>query len=679
MPPIRTRSTRFTSRSDSDASDHIYSTGASSPGSIPPTPFMRDGQLELSPVNTLQNMTLGDSFNDDGAIYVEVPGASSSHTQSRERPSQVPHAHFAQEHHALQQQTASSPSSSSADTGPSSLLPQMSQYMRAAQKVQWDIRFPRPHSEHDTYPALIDGRVLSFAIYSPLLGEDFRILRDNNDLEFTVEDVYESLYSILCGKLYHTDPLYASRTPIERAEIEEATQRRIGDPSIKVIPWEGQLRDILGNHSIVDQIVEDYSLGTWPFRESEAPPISETLQNGDHPGHDGDQIRIVASSPTGAYRIKTWHDPCGKTQTSLIKAKAGCVAWLVPQSLSISFIRNMRYLHEDQRLRALSPFERVTISKAKGVHLLSPPLSNPPPIFRPAARYGFVPIKKTQAIDMSSTKSRSVRFSTVPQSEVSSEYTLSSVTSPRSMPSTPFITDGQLELSPDMTYMTESDSSGVSSRQSYSYHQHSNSHTETWNSHQPIASRPPAVSTHSSVPWSSPSVSSPSSCAQLSATPPSLAFHLLPLMSQPMKAAQKTPWDVRFEPAPTSFDHHYALQDASAACIRIFCDALPEDIVLEQDEDESEGPFTVADVYQALYETLQGEVTADHPLYAGRSSREKADIQDATACRLGDPTIKARRWKGQLRDLLGKYCVLERIIVDEKLGKWRLDFVEPDY
>lgn len=143
-----------------------------------------------------------------------------------------------------------------------------------------------------------------------------------------------------------------------------------------------------------------------------------------------------------------------------------------------------------------------------------------------------------------------------------------------------------------------------------------------------------------------------------------------------MKAAQKTAWDVRFPPDATPYDYAPALQDPSVVSISIACDWFPEDIILDQDE--AADVLTVADVYQALYETLQGEITAEHPLYAQRSARDKADIQDATVRRLGDSSIKRRRWKGQLRDLLCKHCVLHRIVVDEELGKWRLEFIEVD-
>lgn len=135
--------------------------------------------------------------------------------------------------------------------------------MRAAQKVPWDTRFPHPQSEHDNYPALADGDVLSFAIYCPILQEDFILERCSTDAELTVGDIYESLYSMLCTGLWHTHPLYASRNSRERAQIEEATQRRMVNPSVKFTPWKGQVRDILGNRCVIGQFVEDYSLGKW--------------------------------------------------------------------------------------------------------------------------------------------------------------------------------------------------------------------------------------------------------------------------------------------------------------------------------------------------------------------------------------------------------------------------------
>jgi hypothetical protein len=294
-------------------------------------------------------------------------------------------------------------------------------------------------------------------------------------------------------------------------------------------------------------------------------------------------------------------------------------------------------------------------------------------------------INTVNPILMSSVGARSVRFSTISKSEASSgthhhklstrrtglfrtsEYSCSPATFPRSIPSTPFIPDGELELSPDTTYMSESDSSGVSPRQTYEY---LHSHTGARDSHH---SSPRAAG---GTDGSAGHYVHPSPSGSSGSSAPSLISVVVPHLSKSMRAAQKTAWDVRFPPEATPYDYAPALQDPSTVSISVACDRFPEDIVLDQAE--AEDPLTVADVYQALYETLQGEITAEHALYSQRSSREKADIQDATARRLGDSSAKRRRWKGQLRDLLGKHCVLYRIVVDEELGKWRLDFIEAD-
>jgi hypothetical protein len=224
---------------------------------------MYDGQLELSPETTRLEMTLGESYNVDGASYV-VPSPSFPRIQPRDTSShRVPLA-SGNDVHCHPPHPVTSPSSPSHPTSaPSTPLPRMSQFMRAAQKVLWDTRFPHPQSEHDNYPALADGDALSLTIHSPILQEDFILERCSTDPEFTVADIYESLYNMLCVVLSHTHPLYASRTAKERAQIEEATQRRMTDPSVQIAPWKGQVRDILGNRYVIGQFIEDYTLGKW--------------------------------------------------------------------------------------------------------------------------------------------------------------------------------------------------------------------------------------------------------------------------------------------------------------------------------------------------------------------------------------------------------------------------------
>lgn len=209
-------------------------------------------------------MTFSESESLGGAIYVGFPDVSTSH----DPPEGVSRlmillASSVHDHHTPQRPTALPLVPYRADNTPFTPLPQMSQYMRDAQKTQWDVRFPHPHSELDHYPALVDGRVLSFIIHSPYLQVDFVVGREISEPEFTVEDVYESLYQMLCGSLSSTDPLYASRNGDERAKIEEATQQRISGTLTKISPWQGQVRDILGSRCIVGQIADDFNAGSW--------------------------------------------------------------------------------------------------------------------------------------------------------------------------------------------------------------------------------------------------------------------------------------------------------------------------------------------------------------------------------------------------------------------------------
>lgn len=284
---------------------------------------------------------------------------------------------------------------------------------------------------------------------------------------------------------------------------------------------------------------------------------------------------------------------------------------------------------------------------------------------------------------MLSTSARSVRFSAIAQPEKTSgtslhegithsirisEHTVWPETSPRSIPPTPFLDDGQLALTPDPSDMTENDSLGVSQRQVYEYPP-VHSHTGAWKHHQPSPS-----------PLSAADGRTGHYLHQTQNTPfhpPASRFLsvVAPQLSKYMKAAQKTVWDVRFPPEATAYDSEPALQDASMLSVKISCDQFREDLVHIYGND---GPITVADVYASIYKALLGEVTAEDDLYALRTARERADIQEVTARRLGDPSSKMRQWKGQLRDLLVKDCLLNGIIVNYKTGKWKLEFAEAD-